>query len=141
MSTKYSGIDNINKPAFDAIASKVKTLSTKLYRHHFDIVLNETDFPLIPSGTIVSINVNAISTNPNKWTKFGELDGDGFIVSAFGGDATNIFELKLLYKALEKVFIEIHQISNMSDLPIVISTVGGGQTPSTFPLQDSVTPL
>lgn len=60
---------------------------TKLYTHHFDVMFHESgllagevQFP----ETMIVINFNCISSNPTPYTKLGDLEGDGYIASAFG---------------------------------------------------------
>lgn len=119
---------------------------TKLYKHHFDVVLTNADLPSIPQGTNVSINVNALSTSGTSWQTLSELDGGGFIVSAFGTIPNNfsyIFELKLFYASLGNgtLLLNIHDLTTNTVKAVAITTVGGGQSPNTFALQDSTTPL
>lgn len=113
--------------------------ASTLYRHHFDIPLNHTDLSEIPEGSTVTLNVNAISSSGESWEKLRELDGGGFIVTAFAMLGGYIFELKIYYKALDMLFIQISDINNGTVGSYVVSTVGGGSTPSTFPILDSVT--
>lgn len=119
---------------------------TKLYRHHFDVVLTNADLSLIPEDTQVHINVNALSTSGTAWQILSELDGGGFIVSAFGNIPNNfnyIFELKLFYASLGNgtLLLNIHNLTTNTVKAVAITTVGGGQSPNIFALQDSVTPL
>ena len=120
---------------------------TKLYRHHFDIILKHEDLVSIPSGMQVHINVNALSTDSNTWTKLGELDGGGFIVSAFGTISypqvvtTHVFELKIYYKSLETLLLNVNDLTNNSVSAVAVTTVFGGTTPSNYDILDSVTPL
>jgi len=117
---------------------------TKLYRHHFDIVVGHLDLPLIPEGTAAFINVNALSTSGEEWETLSELDGGGFIVSAFGTIPNvydYIFELKLYYNTLNTLLLNIHDLTDNTVKAVTITTVNNGQTPSTFELQDGVTPL
>ena len=103
----------------DYIESLIKggsSSGTKLYRHHFDVVLTPTDFATIPVGYQVHINVNALSTSKTPWATLSELDGGGFIVSAFGtipNDFSYIFELKLFYSALNNgtLLLNIHDLN------------------------------
>ena len=132
----------IHETVNDGIKSGEIQSGTKLYRHHFDVVLTHSDFALIPEGNQVHIQVNALSSSGKAWETLGELDGGGFIVSAFGTYLnTFVFELKLFYKALETLLIDVSNLSDNSITALGLTTVGGGQTPSEFPLQDSVTPL
>ena len=140
------GIVLENVYGYDIIIGEEETTSvkhvvpTKLYRHHFDVVLSHADLPAIPEGSPISINVNAMSTSGDAWETLGELDGGGFIVSAFGMLSTNVVELKLFYKASETLLIQINNLSDGSVTAVALTSVNGG-TPSEFELQDSVTPL
>ena len=113
---------------------------TKLYRHHFDIVLTSVDLPLIPSGVQLHIPVNALSTDKESWDKLEKLDGGGFIITAFGMLSTYVFELKIYYKANETLLIHVTNLTDNSVSGLAITTVNG-QTPSQFELEDSVTEL
>lgn len=117
---------------------------TKLYRHHFDIVLGHDDVAVIPAGSTVSINVNALSNSATPWQTLSELDGGGYIVAAFGNIPNNysyVFELKLYYNALGTLLLNVHDLTDNTVKALTATTVGGGQTPSTFALQDSVSAL
>ena len=96
-----------------------KALGGVLYRHHFDVILTYDDIPnAINYGETVAINVNALSNDSEPWETLSELDGKGAIISAFGTvvspsiDYTKIFELKLFYKAIETLLIDVHVLSS-----------------------------
>jgi len=124
------------------------SVAQKLYKHHFDVNLNNTDLPLIPVGYVVNINVNALSASGTAWQTLSELDGGGFIVSAFGFmcllsdptqiDTAHVFELKVYYNALGKLLLNVHDLTDNTVKAIAIASVGGGLTPSTYAIQDSV---
>ena len=121
---------------------------TKLYKHHFDIVLTNDDLALIPAGSSVSINVNAISTDDTEWETLSELDGGGFIGSAFGTISypsvsyDYIFELKIFYSSLGNgtLLLNVHNLTDNSVKCAAVTTVSGG-SPNAFELEDSVSPL
>lgn len=122
----------------------VAAQGTKLYKHHFDVVLTHADLALIPENSDVHIQVNALSTSGTPWATLGELDGGGFIVSAFGNVPNNyyyVFELKLFYAAVNALMVNFNNLISNSVTPYAVTSCGGGQAPSTWPIQDSVTPL
>ena len=128
---------------------KLATLDdiTIFYRHHFDIILLHQDLPLIiPEGYQVHINVNALSTSGEPWQTLSELDGGGFIIAAFGTIAypqilyTHVFELKIFYKSLETLLLNIHDLTDNSVKAVALTSVYDG-IPSQFQLEDSVTKL
>ena len=120
---------------------------SRVYTHFFQIVLNHSDLPLIPEGAEVRINVNAISSSGTEWETLSELDGNGYIVSAFGTivypqvDPTNVFELKLFYKSLNTILLNVHSLADNSVKAIALTTCGGGQSAKDFPLIDNVTEI
>lgn len=115
----------------------------KLYVHHFDVVLTDNDIGGLPSGTTVTINVNAISNDGNQWATLEELDGKGYILSAFGQivlptpQVSPIFELKLFYKDYGNGTLLL-QVNNLMDATVTCVTVMGKNT---FALQDSVSAI
>lgn len=121
--------------------------SSCVYTHFFQIILNNTDLPLLPAGAEVRINVNAISKDGNKWQTLSELDGKGYLISAFGTitspsiDPTNVFELKLFSKDLNILLLNVHNLSDNSIKAIPLVTCGFGQSPKDYPLQDNVTKI
>ena len=134
-----------------AVVDDITQKATCLYRHHFDIPLNNTDLAIIPAGYAVNINVNALSTSGTAWETLSELDGGGFIVSAFGTmclisdptqiDTTRVFELKIYYNALGTLLLNIHDLTDNSVTAVAITSVSSGQTPSTYEIDDSVAKL
>ena len=127
--------------------SYLQNNSSCVYTHFFQIVLNNADLPSLPAGVEVRINVNAISKDGNKWQTLSELDGKGYIISAFGTitypsvDPTNIFELKLFSKDLNTLLLNVHNINDNSIKAVALSTCGFGQSPKDFPLHDNVTKI
>ena len=121
-------------------------LKSKLYRHHFDVVLTHDDLASIPSGAQVSINVNALSNSATPWSTLSELDGDGFIIAAFGTISypqvvtSYVFELKIFYSSLNTLLINIHDLTDGSVKCAALTTVNGG-SPNAFTLQDSVSAI
>ena len=139
----YSKVDGTNYIPVD-YSRLVRDTGTKMYKHHFDLVVTSQDLALLPSGASFSINVNALSTSGTPWATLSELDGGGFIEMAFGNIPNNysyVFELKLFYSALNTLLLNVHDLTDGSVKCAAITTVGGGQTPNTFALEDSVTPL
>ena len=123
----------------------IQASGKKLYRHHFDIVLNHDDLDDIPSGSIVTINVNALSLDEKPWETLSELDGGGYILSAFGtivhpAVVTDyVFELKIYYKTLDVLLVNIHNLTDGSITAVALDSVDGGDTPSSWEIEDSVT--
>ncbi len=149
---------NSSNTYYNYLPNKTGTLATtddcgtKLYRHHFDIILQTTDLPTIPNGYHVSININALSTSGEEWETLSELDGGGFIISAFGlindsqgvpADYNHIFELKIFYSSVGNgtLLLNVNDLTDNSVKAVAITTVFGGQTPNTYQIEDSVTPL
>lgn len=115
----------------------------KLYVHHFDVVLTDNDLDMLPSGTQVHIHVNAISNDGNEWATLEELDGGGYILSAFGQIVlptplpSPIFELKLFNKDYGNGALLL-QVNDLSSNTISCVMVTGKNT---FALQDSVSAI
>ena len=61
---------------------------TQLYTHHFDVVLSLDQLGLSsvdPNNTCCAvINFNVLSNNPTPYAKLSDMEGDGYIASAFG---------------------------------------------------------
>lgn len=61
---------------------------TQLYSHHFDVVLSLDQLgfsSLDPDNTCCAvINFNVLSNNPTPYAKLSDMEGDGYIASAFG---------------------------------------------------------
>ena len=136
----------------DKTLATTDQIGSKLYRHHFDIVLTPIDLPTLSSNTQVHINVNALSTNETAWQTLSELDGGGFIISAFGLindsqgvpiDFNHIFELKIYYSSLGNgtLLLNVNDLTDNSVKCVALTTVFNGQSPNSYVLQDSVTPL
>lgn len=94
---------------------------TTAYIHHFDVNLSHENLSSIPEGSRVDLNFNVISNTETKYTKLSDIDGDGYIISAFGlmyqGDTpltTYVFDAKLFYKALNggTLLLNINDITN-----------------------------
>ena len=129
------------KAVYDYIAA---VQGSKLYKHHFDVVLTHADLALIPENSDVHIQVNALSTSSTPWTTLSQLDGGGFIVSAFGNVPNNyyyVFELKLFYAAAHALMVNFNNLISNTVTPYALTSCGGGYVPDTWPIQDSVTPL
>lgn len=80
-----------------------------VYVHHFDVNLNHDDVAAIPSGYRLDLNFNVISNNDEQYAKLSDMDGDGYIISAFGllhdmateiPSTAYVVEGKLFYSAL-----------------------------------------
>lgn len=58
---------------------------TKIYSHHFDVVFEDT---IGYNGSVTSVvwtfNFNCMSDSSRPYETLGDLEGDGYIVSAFG---------------------------------------------------------
>ena len=140
--------EQVEENAKDIEILQNKALGGVLYRHHFDVILTVTDLPgAINPGDVVSINVNALSNDSEPWTTLGELDGKGVILSAFGVVSypsisyNNIYELKLFYKAINTMLIDVHSLPTHDVGALVTSTCGNGQSAKDFPIEDSVTAI
>ena len=139
--------EQVEENAKDIEILQNKALGGVLYRHHFDVILHYSDIPLaLNPGEVVAINVNALSNDSEPWETLGELDGKGMIISAFGTivlpsvDFTKVFELKLFYKAIETLLIDVHTLSS-HDVGVITAVTVAGYTPSEFPIEDSVTAI
>ena len=121
-------------PSAKAVYGLVATTGTKFYKHHFDVILTHADLALIPENSDVHIQVNALSTSATPWATLGELNGGGFIVSAFGNVSNNyyyVFELKLFYAAVNALMVNFNNLISNSVTPYAVTSCGGGQVPST----------
>ena len=88
------------------------------------------------------MNFNVISSDGTTWQTLSELDGKGYIISAFGllhqgtqiVSQDQVFEAKLFYSALNNgtLLLNVHNISNGS---ITATAVAGLNS---YSLQDSV---
>lgn len=116
--------------------------ATKLYTHHFDVNLTHDDLEAIPELYRVDLNFNVISSSQTPYTKLSDLDGDGYIISAFGllhdGDTpitTQVFEAKLFYKSLQNgaLLLHIHNLQNNEVSCVIVTGLNN------FELHDSVT--
>lgn len=59
--------------------------ATKLYTHHFDVLCEGLfGYDSLDSELVVVFNFNCISDNATPYETLGDLEGDGYIVSAFG---------------------------------------------------------
>lgn len=115
----------------------LKEVTSCVYSHHFNININAE--VVGGTGTIV-IPVNAISNNPTPYETLNDLDGDGYIVSAFGMIelptplTAFVFELKLFYKALSNgtCLIEAYDLTSNNVRCYTITNMGS------YALEDSV---
>ena len=124
-------MENINSNynySYPHIRERIETLEKNLpsivYKHHFDLVLTSAQTGL-PNDT--TLRFNCVSTTKTPYAKFGDLDGDGFIMSAFGEQAqTVIFDARLLYQGNLLVYVsnltdnsvKAYIIPNMADVVI-----------------------
>jgi len=99
---------------------------TTLYSHHFDLIFeNDPNF-----GTF-GVEVNAISSNPTPYEKLSDLEGDGYIMSAFGSVGTSVFvDLRLVHEGT--CYMYMTQISDGTMSAYYVANMGD------FELEDSV---
>ena len=140
---KSEGIDT---PVLKINGQELEPGST-LYRHHFDVIIAHTDLAALPENAVVAINVNALSTSGDPWIHLSELDGKGYIITAFGTQilptpSTNyVVELKLYYDALGILLIDLRDLTTNTISTYAISTVSNGILPIAYEINDSVTKL
>ena len=112
---------------------------TQVYTHHFDVSLS-TDITGFPSG--VSINFNVISNNPTPYQTLSDMDGDGYIISAFcpleyNGNIIAVVEGKLFYSALNNgsLLVQLNRLGDNTVENYVFSNLND------FVVLDSVTAI
>ena len=131
---------------------------TKVYTHHFDVVLashlerrpgvytNQTFLPdevitaasALDQPTYVNINFNVISSNATPYSKLSDMEGDGYIISAFGayelnGDIIAVYDARLVYDGNIMLYI-----SGLGDGSVHLGIV---DSMGDFVVEDSVTPI
>lgn len=102
---------------------------TTLYSHHFALVVENDPY----LGINYSIAFNVISNNPTPYEKLSDLEGDGYIMSAFGMTETDVFEARLVYQG--DVFMYRCSLNDGTMMGHILPGYGD------FPLQDSVTKI
>lgn len=140
--TNTQGLTDVQK-----LNARTNIGASCVYTHHFDIVLKHADLSLIPEGMEVHINVNVISNSGTPWTKLSELDGGGYIISAFGTISypqvitSYVFELKIFYSALNTLLLNINDLNYNNVQAVAVTTVFGGTSPNDYNIQDSVSKI
>ena len=103
-----------------------KNAGTTLYSHHFALIF--VDDPIY--GTF-GVDVNAISNNPKPYEKLSDLEGDGYIMSAFGSVGDSVFvDLRLINEGT--CYMYMTQISDGSMSGYYVENMGD------FEVEDSV---
>ena len=119
---------------------------TQLYTHHFDVVLTlEQAFGDLSSTVAayggandLDINFNILSNNSVAYEKLSDMDGDGYIASAFGvytigGSPAFVFNAQLVYDGNIVLYV-----TNMSDGSVTTRVV---LSMANYPVEDSVSAI
>ena len=122
---------------------KIIKNKTTLYTHHFVVNITHDDLPSIGSSVYIELVFNVISNNATPYAKLEELDGDGYIINAFGlfrnvnthePTLSVIWECKLFYKDLNNGTLLLNY--NDTSLQSVKCVVVGGF--NNYQLEDGV---
>ena len=93
---------------------------TTLFTHHFVVGITHNELAVIPEGYHAELVFNVISNSGTPYAKLETLDGDGYIINAFGflfddtaAPTDKIFEGKLFYKALNggSILLNVHDMT------------------------------
>lgn len=119
---------------------------SQLYTHHFDVVLTlEQAFGDLSStiaayggASYVNINFNFMSNNSVAYEELSDMEGDGYIASAFGvytvgGSPAFVFNAQLVYDGNIVLYV-----TNMSDGSVTTLVV---PNMSNYGLEDSVSAI
>lgn len=119
--------------------------TTQLYIHHFDVVLtleqafgdSATSVATMGGDNWVNINFNVISKNGKAYQKLSDMDGDGYIISAFGaylvsGQPIAVFDARLVNEGRILIYVTTQDgsvqtliVSEMGDHDIHPNGVAG----------------
>lgn len=144
---KYDSAISKFSEEIDAQQAQIDVLAdrsfTQLYSHHFDVVLTlDQAFGALAStvavyggASYVGINFNVMSNNSTPYETLSDMDGDGYIASAFGvymvgGSPAFVFNAQLVYDG--NIVIYVTNMSDSSVVTLVVPNMGN------FVVEDSV---
>lgn len=111
--------------AGSATNNSAKTYS-KVYTHHFDVNIDISSVVGV-ADTYIPINFNVISSTATPYSKLSDMDGDGYIISAFGvyeygGQPVAVFDARLVNDG--NILIYVTSTSDGSVQTLIVPNMG-----------------